>query len=296
MVWAYQLSTTDSDIHARLVGGSGEPGAYLNIDLDSDRDGYPAVACGAQADEFLVVYEKYLGTLRRDIEARRVQAGNGDLETWRNIAGGTLEVHRLPDVAYDRARNEYLIAYTREASSTGRDLIGRLSSFHMGWLGSEFYIAPDGDSVALAGGQDEYLAVWENDKSANADSIWGRRIHGDGGLEPYIEVAHEAGHHRVEPAVAFGDGRHYLVPWRHIAGAHPAWDIYGRIVSPSSNAPDGIQFPIDAWPSAQKVPAVACAPSGPCLVAYEDEWPGPDYEIRGRLVGHARAFLPLLKR
>ncbi len=296
VVWAYQLSTTDSDIHARLVGGSGKPGAYLNIDLDSDRDGYPAVACSTQANEFLVVYEKYLSTLRRDIEARRVQAGNGDLETWGSIAGGTLEVHRLPDVAYNRARNEYLIAYTRETLSSGRDLIGRLSSFHMGWLGSEFYIASDGDTVALAGGQDEYLAVWENDKTANADSIWGRRIRGDGGLEKYIEVAHEAGHHRVEPAAAFGDGGHYLIPWRHLAGAHPFWDVHGRMVSPISNAPVGPEFPIDGFAEAQKAPAVACAPSGPCLVVYENEWPGPSYDIRGRLVGHTRAFLPLLRR
>ena len=301
VVWSYKHSATDTDIHGRLIGGSGQPGNHLAIDGGLDRDGYPAVACSTQADEFLVVFEKYIGTTRRDIEAWRVGASNGSLETWRNIAGGANQVRRLPDVAYNRARNEYLIAYTFQASPTaGGDIVGRRSSFNMGWLSSEFYISPTGyppqDGVALAGGPDEYMAVWDEDHGATTYSIWGRRVRGDGGLESFIQVAHDTGQKHVEPAVAFGDGGHYLVPWRHIAGAHPAWDIYGRMVSPSSNAPDGVQFPIDAWPSAQKVPAVACAPSGPCLVAYEDEWPGPDYEIRGRLVGHARAFLPLLKR
>jgi hypothetical protein len=64
------------------------------------------------------------------------------------------------------------------------------------------------------------------------------------------------------------------------------------------NTPEGPQFNIDTTSAAQKVPAVACAPSGPCLVVYEDEWPGGgnDWEIRGRLVGHRRAFLPAMRR
>ena len=291
------MSATASDIYGRLVGGGGQPAiALIAIDADPARHGYPAVACNTLDDEFLVVYERNISTTCREIEAQRIRASNGSLASWRNIARAAFSLYRLPDVAYNPARNEYLIAYTREHTSVGRDIIGRLSSASMGWLGDEFYIVPDGDSVALAGGYDEYLAVWEEDKVTNANSIRGRQIHSDGGLEPYIDIAHETGHYRVEPAAAFGDGGHYLVTWRHVAGAHPFWGVNGRMLNPSSNTPEGPEFPIDASVNAQKVPAVACAPSGPCLVVYEDEWPGPSYDIRGRLVGHTRGFLPLLKR
>ncbi len=279
VVWTYEFSATDTDIQGQLLKGSGEPGTFVQIDPDYDKDGYAAVACSAQADEFLVVYEKDLGPTRRDIEARRVRASTGALQTWRNIAGGANQVRRLPDVAYNRARNEYLIAYTFQGPPTaGGDIVGRRTSFNMGWLGSEFYLSPTGfppqDGVALAGGSDEYMAVWNEDHGASLYSVWGRRVRGDGGLEPFINIAHDTGMKRVEPAVAFGDGGRYLVPWRHIGGAYPAWDVYGRVVSPISNAPVGTQFPIDNSALAQKVPEVACAPSGPCLVAYEDEWPG----------------------
>lgn len=301
VVWVVQYSPTDTHILGRLVGGSGQVGPNVVVDGDPDQDGYPAVACSTQADEFLVVYEKNISATRRDIEAQRVRASSGALESWRNLAGGDNQIRRWPDVAYNRARNEYLIAYVYQGPPTaGGDIVGRRTSFNMAWLGAEGYISPTGyppqDAVALAGGPDEYMAVWNEDHGANLQSVWGRRVRGDGGLESFVNIAHDTGQKRVEPVVAFGDGGRYLVPWRHIGGAYPAWDIYGRVVSPVTNAPLGGQFPIDTSAGAQKVPAVACAPMGPCLVAYEDQWGGLDYEIRGRLIGHTRAFLPLTRR
>lgn len=39
---------------------------------------------------------------------------------------------------------------------------------------------------------------------------------------------------------------------------------------------------------------VACAPSGDCPVVEEDNWPGADYEIRGRFVMPYHLYLPLM--
>jgi hypothetical protein len=182
--------------------------------------------------------------------------------------------------------------------------MARRTSFHMGWLSSELPITPAGMDpsqtvVALAAAQDEYLAVFgEDHNSGSYYSVWARRVSGAGASQPFINIAHAPGEKRIEPAVAFGDGGRYLVPWRHAPGLYPNWDIQGRTIQAGQDTPEGPQFNIDAGAAAQKVPAVACAPAGPCLVVYEDDWPGSgnDYEIRGRLVGARRAFLPALRR
>jgi hypothetical protein len=268
-----------------------------------DRDWYPAVACSTQADEFLVVYEKYISDTRKDIEGQRVQAANGAKLSWRNLGGGDNQVRRLPDIAYNPARNEYLIAYVVNVPPGNQgDIVARIASFNMGSLSNEFYISPTGPpeqyAVTLAAAHDEYLAVFgEQHEPGPYYSVWGRRVSGSGALSSFINIGHDTGVRRLEPAVAFGDGGRYLVSWRHAPGLYPNWDIQGRTLQAGQNAPEGPQFDIDAGSAAQKVPAVACASSGPCLVVYEDDWPGGgDYEIRGRLVGARRAFLPAIRR
>jgi hypothetical protein len=295
-----KISSTNYDIAVVPVSWNGVPGSGYYIDFDADWDWYPAVEYNTQNDEFLVVWEKCIscqGGTQRDIEALRIRASDGALLSWRNLASSVNMIRRFPSVVYNSIRNEYLIAYTRHSnSSTDGDIIGIKINFNMSGPVSEFQISPSGyppqDGVALAAGPDEYLAVWYEDYGTK-NSVWGRRINGDGSLQPFISLANDAGKHRVEPAVAFGDGGKYLITWRYIAGT---WDIYGRNVKAGHNSPEGPEFPIDNSSNAQKVPAVGCAPIGPCLVVEEDNFPGGDYEIRGRMVGYHRIVLPITLR
>ena len=206
-------------------------------------------------------------------------------------------IRRFLDVTYNSTRNEYLVAYTRHSNgSTDGDITGIKINFNMSGPISKFLITSSGsppqDGVALAAGPDEYMAVWYEDYGTK-NSIWGRRINGDGSLQPFIRLANDAGKHRVEPAVAFGDGGTYLITWRYIAGT---WDVYGRNVKAGQNSPEGPEFPIDASAGGQKVPAAGCAPMGPCLVAYEDNFGTAPYNIRGLMVGYRRVLLPLSLR
>jgi uncharacterized protein YlbG (UPF0298 family) len=298
VVYTFKQSATDYDIGARQVKWNGALGFDFFVDYDLDWDWYPAVSYNFKNDEYMVVWEKYISNTRRDIEARRVSANTWTLLSWRNIAGSANMIRRLPDVVYNSVRNEFLIAYTRHgAASADGDIIGVRTNFNMSWpVLSELQItvpgAPPQDGVALAAGPDEYLAVWYEDLGTKY-SIWGRRIAGDGALKPFISLANDTGKLRVEPAVGFGDGGHYLVVWRYIGGT---WDIFGRQVRAGQNSPVGPEFAIDNEALDQKVPAVGCNPSGPCLVAYEDTYPGPDNEIRGRLVGYRRVLLPVTLR
>lgn len=295
-----KASATNYDIAVVPVSWNGVPGSGYFIDYDADWDWYAAVAYNIQSDEFLVVWEKCIscqGGTQRDIQAQRIQASDGVLLSWRNLASSSNTIRRFPDVAYNSIRNEYLIAYTRHSNiSTDGDIIGIKINFNMSGPISEIQITPSGyppqDGVALTAGPDEYLAVWYEDYGTK-NSIWGRRINGDGALQSFFSLANDAGKNRVEPAVAFGDGGKYLVTWRDIAGT---WDIYGRNVKAGQNSPEGPEFPIDMTSGAQKVPAAECAPAGPCLVVYEDNFGGATYNIRGRLVGYRRILLPLTLR
>ena len=296
-----KISAINYDIAVVPVSWNGVPGSGYFVDYDADWDWYPTVAYNIQNDEFLVVWEKCIscqGGTQRDIQAQRIRASDGTLLSWRNIASSANTIRRFPDVVYNSVRNEYLIAYVRHSNlSIDGDIIGVRTNFNMSWpVLSEFQITSSGyppqDGVALAAGPDEYLAVWYEDYVTKS-SIWSRRINGDGTLQPFFSLANDAGKYRVEPAVAFGDGGKYLVTWRYTAGT---WDIYGRNVKAGHNSPDGPEFPVDNGSWAQKVPAVGCAPVGPCLVVEEDSFPGVDYEIRGRMVGYHRVVLPLTLR
>ncbi len=300
VAYTIKQTSTDYDIAFQVVRWNGGLETGFMVDYDFDWDWYPAVAYNSQNDEFLVVWEKCVSCLggdRRDIEARRIRASDWSPQSWRNIAGSANMIRRYPDVAYNVARNEYLIAYTRHSnSSTDGDIVAKRSDFNMSWLSGEIQITPTGfppqDGVALAAGPDEYLAVWNEDYGTKF-SIWARRVGGDGSLHSFFSLANDNGAYRFEPAVAFGDGGHYLVTWRHVGAS---WDIFGRHVRAGKDSPEGPQFPIDVGAFHQKVPALACSPSGPCLEVQEDNFLGGSYDIMGRLIGHRRIHLPLTLR
>jgi hypothetical protein len=297
IVYTYQYSASDYDIWARRVKWDGSwVSAGIPIDQKADKQWYPAVAYNSQNHEYLVVYENYWTGGLRDIAAQRVRASDGVLLSWRNIATAPGTVRRLPDVAYNAARNEYLIAYTYQYQPTDGDIYGKVASFNLGTLGSEIHIVDntyDQDGVALAASPNEYLAVWVDGPSSTHRTIYGRRVSGTGTLQPFIPIADHSGQACVEPAVAYGPFYGYLLTWRYIP-ATSVWDVYGRYVQPGQNQAGGNEFAIDNGLYSQKSPALACGFSGDCLVAEEDNWPGGDYEIRGRFVTAYRAYLPLM--
>ncbi len=300
IVYAYNFSATDYDIYARRVNWNGSSmSPEIPIDTDTDKDWYPAVAYNSQNDEYLVVYEKYISGTRRDIEAQRVKASDGSLLSWRNIAGAANQIRRLPDVAYNATRNEYLIAYTYQSPPTADgDIFGKVTSANMGTLSSEIqivYNTYEQDTVALAAGPDEYLAVWEDGPSPTHRTIYGRRVSGTGTLQPFIPIADHSGQACIEPAVAYGAGYGYLVAWRYASGGTTGDDVYGRYVMPGQDSPAGSEFAIDNDTSSQRAPAVACATTGDCLMAEEDNnSAGGDYEIRGRLVWLYHVYVPIM--
>jgi len=65
-------------------------------------------------------------------------------------------------------------------------------------------------------------------------------------------------------------------------------------VMPGQDSPSGDWFNIHGFIESHRSPAQACAPSGDCLVAMEDNLYEGDYEIRGRFVMPHRVYLPMI--
>ena len=303
VVWHLKYSNVDYDVYGTPVSGSGVPGASFSIDRDLDWDWYPAIAYNGQADEFLVVWEKYVSPTRRDVEARRIRASDWAMPSWKSIAGAANQLRRLPDVAYNAARNEYLIAYIHHSPPTGGgDVVALIASSNLGTLSPEMWISPSGNppqvDVALAAGPDEYLAVFGEDHGASKYQVWARPIRGNATMGSFINLNNPTGVSRLEPAAAFGGGGHYLVALRR--GTASNWDIYGQFIRTLPDVPlEGAEFGIhDVTGYHQKVPDVACSPSGPCLVVNEEiqsGWVGV-YNLWGRLVLRHGVFLPIVLR
>ena len=309
IVYVHQSSTADYDIKARRVTWDGGLiSEEFVIRDDVDKQWLPAVAYNSADDEYLVVYNNsWVGGLD-DIAAQRVKASDGALLSWRNIAtgaGGDGNSRFFPDVAYNESRNEYLIAYSYEYSPTDWDIYARVASANLGTLSSELHIVADTDfqdSVALAAGPDEYLAVWDDGPSYVVSPVYrtirARRVTGAGALQPSMVIVDESAEVHQRPDVAYGGVWGYSLTWEFEV-SYADNDVLGRWVRPGQNQPTGGYYPIDTRAAQQEQPALACDPSADCLVAYMDGWnPGTeiDYEIRGRIVGPWHVYVPLALR
>lgn len=288
---------TDYNIIGQPIDGDGaktETGFLIGGNTNHQR--HPAVAYNGTLDEFLVTWDEEQGAGGwHDVWAQRVNAGDWTFEPGPVcIATGDSTHRRQPDVAYNPTRNQYLIAYTREDDDIFGKIVGAgladplaVLEFEMIWNTNL-----QGD-VALAAGQDEYLAVWQDGPNTFWRTIYARRVTGAGATPaPPFLIAGHTGEVCAGPDVAYGRGYGYLVTWYYEAPT--AADTYGLYVMPGQDAPAGDEFAIDLDPGAQIDPAIACAPAGDCLFVESDNSGSPDYEINGRTVRPHHIYLPLV--
>ena len=306
IAYTYENSSTGNDIWARRVAWDGSwTSGEIPIRTESGYQHDPAVAYNSQADEYLVVYQNTWASGLQDIAAQRVRASDGGLLSWCNIATAPPtepdERRSAPDVAYNFARNGYLITYTyRPSDSDPGDVYGKVTSGNMGELSEEIHICDTPVSQeyhAVAAGPDEYLVTWTNRFTSEAkDDICARRVSGDGvpeGLAEGFPIA-EGAAYQMLPAVAYGEGYGYLIAWRRIVGTPGGWHTQGRYVMPGHDWPVGEGFEVSDTESFDTGEDVACAPSGSCFVVMDNIFDGTDYDVQGRMVSPHRVYLPLV--
>jgi hypothetical protein len=293
----------DYNIIAQPINGDGtKTETGFLIGGNTDRQRHPTVAYNGSYDEFLVTWDDEEGGVGgwHDIWAQRINAYDWSAEPGPVcIAAAGDNRHRYqPDVAYNAARNEYLIAYTRYDSDG--DIFGKVVNADLAGtlLIAEFALiynnSLQGD-VAVAAGIDEYLAVWQDGPDASYRTIYARRVSGDGTTpSPAFLIAEHTNEVCGGPDVAYSRGYGYLLTWYYEGST--STDAYGGYVMPGQNTLAGGEFAIDLDPGTQFDPAIACALSGDCLYVESDNSGSPDYEINGRTVRPHHVYLPLALR
>jgi hypothetical protein len=273
----------------------------------ADDQKLPKVAyCGAH-DEYLVVYWNDWASGSDDIAAQRVRASDGALLSWRTIATG-VRSRLYPDVAYNAARDEYLVVYLYydDAGVGTYQVRGVRFPYDMGMLHEEIIISEPTEtnvSPAVAVGSDEYLVVWTVYDSSSTDmDVRGRRVSGGGyplGPGAGFDIAGAGSTVQYARAdAAYSTTLGYLVALQGDFYQSTNEDVLGRFVRAGEDAASGELFPLFAFPQDQGFPVVACARYGHCLVAEDDKW-DPDgmgrEAIRGLVLSACpRVFLPVV--
>jgi hypothetical protein len=259
-----------------------------------------------------VVWGNVWGSGVHDIYAQRLY-GDGTLASKNpvSIASDAVELRSIPDVAYNAARNEYLIVYNYSATSisTQGEIHGKVAAANLGTLSSEIQICHNSDDqarLAVAAGPDEYLVAWEDENTTSGFyDLFARRLSGNGGtpLGPAggFPVAQFSLGDCSRPDVDYAWIYGYIVTWDAYSSTYLE-DVYGHQVSVGWDGVKGLAFGVNGgMGSSQRNAAIACAAPGDCLVASEDDldhttWTPGDYEIRGSFLRAWRQFVPAALR
>ena len=307
VVYTFEVSSSNTDIYGTMFKWDGSLiGAPFPIITEADKQVNPALAYNSSDDEYLLVYgNEWAGGLT-DIAAVRINTSDGSLISWANVATGTGEQRDNPDVAYNPTRNQYLITYTKLPSPInirGKVAVASLAEVS---ISPEIELCCTGISgyqlePRIAIGPDEYLVTFKVGLGGSYGPIYGRRVSGEGiplGPASAFEISSTSPvGANVSQAIAYGAKFGFLVAISLSPDTTQITNVYGRYVMAESDSAAGIEFGIDLSGFEQNNPSVACAPSGDCLVVYEDNWPdGADYEIRGRIVKPHRVYFPVILR
>ena len=194
-----------------------------------------------------------------------------------------------PGGAFNSQTGNYLIAYM-----VGNDLYGQFVNQNGNPVGAEFLISNAANSqneaaMAYNSTANQYLVVWRDNRSGNAD-IYGRLVNANGGFPgPDFIINAVTTNGQENPSVAYNSiANQYLVVWDDSRGADQ--DIYARRVNANGTFP-GTDFMINAvTTNDQRYASVAYnSTANQYLVAWNDDR-GPDFDIYGRLVNANETF------
>lgn len=307
VVWVYDIKGdgTDWDVYGRFIPWNGPDAGLTDFAICTwnSNQAHPGVAYARAAEEFLVVWMNAPLGQPSYISARRVFADGsgfppGDGVT---VSSGT-ELRDYPDVAYNLARNEYLVTWDVEKSGTGLDIYGvRLSGSGVELGGGEFAIAgwPAGEerpSVAACSQADQYLVAWQSDEDTGGTdyAIYARYLAGDG-VPGNVFLVDDSTSPDVEVDVTCDNaGQRYLLAWQ-TRYTNLKYGIWARVVYPAGTR-DPLFEVISAGPTQGREYAAVSGGRATYLVAWEHRRnDGTNLDIHGRLLRDA-IHLPLVLR
>lgn len=279
-VWDRQeLSpSSDLDVLARLLDSTGQPlGPEFAIAQGSGSQHGARVVYNSALDEFLVVFWNMWHDGLKDVAAQRVQASNGALLSWANIATGTDGNRRDLRAAHLSERDQYLLVYEFWSAATGYEIRAKIAPGNLSGVSvaPEITIAASSandELPAVAAGGDQYLVAWLHTENVlGASGIRARAVSGDGtpigGINGFrvSEFLHPAGY--TMPLVHFAGEHGFLVGWDHDDSTTLTMeDTHGRFVELDSDQAAFLEFPTYATVDWDYFGHFACSGRGDCLM------------------------------
>ncbi len=158
----------DTEIYAVALDYDGNNiSSWINVDVWVFNQMHPAVAYNSEDDEYLVVYSSQTATQSEyDVWGALFDAGNFDTWIQKKIAPYDSNQSwniKMPDVAFNKDENHYLLTYTKVRSDHNPDYVAsRLISADLNTISAETnlkMLSFDAET-AVAAGQNEFMVVW----------------------------------------------------------------------------------------------------------------------------------------
>lgn len=300
-----------TSIRGRIVLGSGEVMHSTDIILVSESSlatmSHPKVDYASTEDRFLLVWQEtfHPSPLQHDIMGRSfwtTLAPDGNAQVISDDTGNG-DYRMNPDVAYNRSRNEYLVAwqqrdhtineyniYTRRVQGNGTPM--QPVSIEID-TDPNNQINPAVAAIPTQANQGQYLVVYEDHTNSGDTDIWARRLTGDGNTDGNYFPVSQATVDQVNPEVTGLAGANtYLVTWTQTSNPPLAiTSIHGQEVLMDGNL-KGSDLPLGGL-----VADHSSAAGGRLdfIVVFDDPALTSNRGIYGQLVGN-RIYLPLVMR
>lgn len=310
VVYTYDTSGNGSnwDIYGRVIPWSG-PDVNLSdfpiCDWPSNQR-HPAVAYARTQNEFLVTWVNGL-TGSSSIGARRVYTTGGFPGNAFTVSSETEECD-FPDVAYNLARNEYLVTWDVLKGASNLDIYGtRLSATGAILTGGdpavtgEFPIAgwpsiEQRPAAAACSLEDQYMVAWQSDQDTSGIdyAIYARYLNGTAAPGDVVMISDTSLPQINVDVACYIYGSKYLLAWqdKYVSGEYGIWARQAMI-----NGSLEPEFMV-AGPRSQKDrehPAVAAGRSTYLAVWEHDRDDVSIMDIHGRLLGFFN-FLPAVRK
>ena len=289
---------TDWDVYGRIIPWQGPTGAFPSfaIATPSSKQWSPRAVYGVPAGEFLVTWwTEGSGGVNSYISAQRVGADGSLLGGNLAVSSGP-EERTSPDVAYNVARNEYLIVF-QQANVGGWDVQGvRIGGAGGGILGGgDFVVAGWSDwesAPRVAGSFDngDWAVAWHSDLPAGHKDIYVRRLWVNGGgfveMAAPVHVRSTVGDDQYPDIEARPNSSEFLVAWEE-PYTNGLFGIEARTIDTSNSL--GPLFSVRPVYGGQigdsSRPDIAAAPNGWFAVWEQGRDANPSHQdIHGRAI------------
>ncbi len=309
VVWAYDYNGNDSDwdVYGRFIPWNGSDASLTDFSICdwTSNQRRPVVAFGLAQDEFLVTWTNAPSGQPTYISARRVFADGSGFPFGGFPVSSGAENRDFQDVAYNLARNEYLVTWDVDKSGSGLDIYGvRLSATGGALTGGdpsvtgEFPIAgwsadEERPSVAACSAGDQYLVAWQSDQDTGGSdyAIYARYLNGEA-VPGAIPLIADTTSPQKEAEVACDSlGKRYLLAWQdQYVGSE--YGIWARLAYPDGS--QGPEFELVGPRSAadRQFPALGGGRSTFFAAWEHDRDGGANIDIHGRLLRYA-VYLPM---